>query len=244
VSQFIFAIGEKPLSDATLLGDGIVRVSAGFLPDRRLFEVSAQSVDSLGREATSYRLGSQRGVVVTGTIYQTQNHEFDLGSDRARQAFDDQGNFCSVKVMDIGIKNQATRFIDQLFIYGTLMKGQCRDQYLPDSSVVARDSAICRGRLFDTGNDYPALQWPDSKTTDLVSGELIRCKNLSALLESLDEVEGFVGYDRTGNLYERRLVPVRTDGQTVLAWTYTDAGMHPKMTHIPCGCWRTHQRIA
>jgi gamma-glutamylcyclotransferase (GGCT)/AIG2-like uncharacterized protein YtfP len=242
LSQFIFTIGDKPLSDATLVEKGFARVSAGYLPDQGLFEVPATSIYSPSRGAPSYRLARQRNAVVTGTIYLARGGDLGIGSDRAEQAFDDQGNFRSVKVMDLAINNQATRFIDQLFIYGTLMKGQCREQYLPDSAVVARDSGTCHGRLFDTGNDYPALQWPDSKTTDLVSGELLRCKNLSELLESLDDVEGFLGYDRTGNLYDRRLVPVRTVDQTVLAWTYTDAGMHPNMTLIPSGCWRTRQR--
>jgi gamma-glutamylcyclotransferase (GGCT)/AIG2-like uncharacterized protein YtfP len=242
LSSLIFAIGKTPPSDAISHQEGILRVSTGFLPDQRLDEVPASSTNSTGIEAGTYRLAHQRGAVVTGTLYQAAASNLRFESDRAEQAFDDQGKFRSVVVQDFRIQDQTTQFIDSLFIYGTLMQGQCRQQYLPNSAILSRDAATCRGRLFDTGNEYPALQWTEPENKEVVYGELLRCRNLPELLKTLDEVEGFVGYNRAGNLYDRRLFPVQSNGRAVLAWTYTDAGMHPNLTPIPSGCWRTHQQ--
>jgi gamma-glutamylcyclotransferase (GGCT)/AIG2-like uncharacterized protein YtfP len=105
--------------------------------------------------------------------------------------------------------------VHHVFVYGTLMRGECRQRCWPHEPVRV-DQAAIRAALYDLG-PYPAIGPGDEP----VPGELweIAPEDLEETLRVLDRVEGYgeLGQD----LYVRRLVTCETsDGRRVPAWTY------------------------
>ncbi len=85
-----------------------------------------------------------------------------------------------------------------LFVYGTLKRGECRQERWPRPPVEVR-AATLRAALYDLG-PYPAIGTGE----DLVAGELwfIAAEQMDETLRVLDEIEGF-GQGGT-DLYTRR----------------------------------------
>ena len=100
-----------------------------------------------------------------------------------------------------------------VFVYGTLMPGRLRWPLLELQATGHRAAAV-PGRLFDTGQGWPAARFDDDAPTT-VPGVLVelRAEWLTDLLAELDLVEGV----DTGH-YERVLVTT-TDGDTAWAWS-------------------------
>lgn len=88
--------------------------------------------------------------------------------------------------------------IEQVFVYGTLQRGQVREPLWPCTPSEIR-SAWTRGRLYHR-HDYPAML-PGS---DRVVGELWRFSagEMPKVLKVLDEIEG-VGQPGEADLYRR-----------------------------------------
>lgn len=104
--------------------------------------------------------------------------------------------------------------LDRVFLYGTLKVGHCRWPHLEPHVAGGPDGvapATARGRLFDTGWDYPAARFDLAGT---IHGQLahLRADTLMATLALLDEIEGGVAGDYTR-------VVIRTDGG-IEAWAY------------------------
>ena len=107
-----------------------------------------------------------------------------------------------------------------IFFYGTLMTpfnrpGRTRvDPYL---TFTGRGSMAAA--LFDLGN-YPAAV-PATGDTARVRGEVYLMTDATAVLDVLDEVEGFTPAEPETSLYTRQVTPVTLDGgRTVDAWAY------------------------
>ncbi len=110
-----------------------------------------------------------------------------------------------------------TNQLAQVFAYGTLKNGQCRQHYWAHRP---REVALgwIHGALFDTG-PYPALDVGD----DLVAGELWMFEDdqIDEILHVLDDEEGYYGPASSANLYTRRIVTCETqDGRTLDAHAY------------------------
>jgi gamma-glutamylcyclotransferase (GGCT)/AIG2-like uncharacterized protein YtfP len=141
--------------------------------------------------------------------------------------------------------------VSHLFVYGTLMRGECRHNQLAEflrEPIVS--PAFVNGRLYDCGH-FPALELsgqptaaePGTNTAPRVSGELVAVSRIATVLEGLDAIEGFDGFGSGTSLYRRVLCRCRTAvGRPVLAWTYVAANPLPESRRIPSGCWRTHKR--
>lgn len=102
-----------------------------------------------------------------------------------------------------------------LFVYGTLMRGQCRARHWP-LPPVRIDPATIRAALYDLGA-YPGI----AEGNELVRGEVweLRPEDMAGTLRVLDAVEGHA--KRDDDLYVRRAVRCHLyDGQEVFAWTY------------------------
>jgi gamma-glutamylcyclotransferase (GGCT)/AIG2-like uncharacterized protein YtfP len=120
--------------------------------------------------------------------------------------------------------------INALFVYGTLQRGQCREQFWPHRPIRI-ESATLRGQLRDLG-PYPALIDGD----DVIGGELwhIAPEHISRTLTVLDEVED-VAVGEAG-LYARRIVKCHADGgQIVRAYAYyysrpAEIAHHPRVS--------------
>lgn len=128
--------------------------------------------------------------------------------------------------------------IDRVFTYGTLMKGECRDQVLNfRGNIVSVQNAEIPGVLFNLG-DFPGMQL-STDTTSTVKGELYHIRNVGKSVEILDKIEGFRGYENKGSLYTRVALKVMDDsGDYIWAWIYRINQVPPVNTVIESGDWR------
>lgn len=163
----------------------------------------------------------------------------------------------SVALALVAEGGEAENLISELFIYGTLMEGECRRGFLYEVGFMPLGKAQTRGRLVDLGT-FPALVLPveDPAVHEAifspVPGELVHISNAAQAWPVLDEVEDFPGYEavRQGQtaMYHRTLVVVEqtatsSGNQTSkrrLAWTYALADRELPQRPIPSNSWREH----
>ena len=126
---------------------------------------------------------------------------------------------------------------DAVFVYGTLMRGQCRHAALGSPECILQATAF--GRLYDLGS-YPGLLEPTCHE-DRVEGEFVRVKDIRSVLDRLDQIEGYAGPGRVADsLFRRERIQVDVgDGRVRWAWTYVYN--RPADKRIPSGNWRKHQ---
>jgi gamma-glutamylcyclotransferase (GGCT)/AIG2-like uncharacterized protein YtfP len=107
---------------------------------------------------------------------------------------------------------------DLVFFYGTLMTGFDRRRRLGiDDKMRYRGRGWIRGALFDVGL-YPAAVPADD---GWVWGEVFEMLETDAVLQSLDEIEGYRPGEPDSSLYIRRQVPVTLPGdESDQAWVY------------------------
>lgn len=124
-----------------------------------------------------------------------------------------------------------------LFVYGTLLPGEERWEVLERFVVGDGRVDTVAGRLFDTGEGYPAASFDVDAASGAprVAGQVFELADatLAEALEVLDEVE-----DAVLGLYRR--VRVDTDGGW-RAWAYA-YGTGLTLTPIHSGDWRSHPR--
>jgi len=99
--------------------------------------------------------------------------------------------------------------VTQIFVYGTLMRGEERDGLVLHLNPVP---ATTTGRLWRAAAGYPALEYSPSGTR--IAGELLKVDD-PGFLKVLDMVEGV-----TDGLYTRAEIPVKGPAGEVLAWSY------------------------
>ncbi len=120
-----------------------------------------------------------------------------------------------------------------LFVYGTLKAGFCRAPILEAYQPLQIEPASVQGRLVDLGA-YPGLVQGGSSA---VVGELWSFAELDALLQEVDEVEDFLGWeDLEGSMYVRTIATASLGGSSRPAWTYVYRGADG--TAIDDGIWR------
>ncbi|MEL6891525.1 MAG: gamma-glutamylcyclotransferase [Actinomycetota bacterium] len=146
--------------------------------------------------------------------------------------------------------------IEHVFVYGTLLPGDVRFPMMRPFVVDDGWADTVRGRLFDTGLDYPALvlddtdtdiggetlgaagssgvATPQTATAPLVIGRTftLLAATIDEALDVLDEVEGVVG-----GRYRRVAVTTATG---VAAWAY-EYGGDLELTWIESGDWLRHR---
>lgn len=128
--------------------------------------------------------------------------------------------------------------VDGVFVYGTLMRGECRHQSLQgDAEVHCTGPARTSGRLLDLG-DFPGLI-PAVQQGEQVLGEYYQVADVGRTLGILDEIEEFRGYGVPGSLYTRVLTRVDVGaGVLQMAWTYHLAEIPYTASVIQSGSWR------
>ncbi|MCC9603600.1 gamma-glutamylcyclotransferase [Stieleria sp. JC731] len=114
----------------------------------------------------------------------------------------------------------STESICQVFVYGTLKRGQCREKAWP-AKPLSVDPAVVRAALFGR-DDYPAMTTGDN----LVLGEVwsFLPEQMPVVMEVLDEIEG-TSANSENDLYHRHLIealiPHHGSGKRqVSAYTY------------------------
>jgi gamma-glutamylcyclotransferase (GGCT)/AIG2-like uncharacterized protein YtfP len=108
---------------------------------------------------------------------------------------------------------------DHLFVCGTLLPPRVPEEI---AHVVARlrsvGAATISGRLYDLG-DYPGGV-PDANARETICGHVFELSPDAAVLESLDEYEGYRPAD-SHNLFVRERVTVTLeDGRALSCWMY------------------------
>lgn len=105
-----------------------------------------------------------------------------------------------------------------VFFYGTLMAGFDRRRRAGiDNKLIYRGRGSIRAALFDLGFYPAAVPAPEG----LVWGEVYAMTDSAAVLEALDDIEGFRADDPDKSLYSREQTEVLLpDGSTALAWVY------------------------
>ena len=124
-----------------------------------------------------------------------------------------------------------TPTINHLFVYGTLMSGQSRFNQL-EPYVLSQKEASVRGHLHHLGR-YPGMKVGDG----VVHGQLMEVRDVEACLEQMDSIEGFLGFGRNDSLFDRTIVQIKTEQDTVWAWTYVYAGEVADDSIIDDGRW-------
>ena len=111
--------------------------------------------------------------------------------------------------------------MDRLFVYGTLQPGRVRWRHLAPFAVTWTD-ATARGRLFDTGADFPAMVFGDTDEAHDVPGVVVDLhpSRRDEALDAMDRIEGF--------LYRRLVVETSTGP----AWSYEWMGETDTLTAI------------
>ena len=136
-------------------------------------------------------------------------------------------------------RGEVASAVEALFVYGTLMQGECRHGALAPAGVRNIRPAIAPGRLLDCG------AWPGMvravEEAEQVRGEVVRVADLEMAVRCLDRVEGFRGFGRGGSLFVRRVVQVAEGRKAgALAWTYRLAAPAGELV-IASGSWREHR---
>ena len=121
--------------------------------------------------------------------------------------------------------------INHLFVYGTLMKGQNRFGLLhPFTKSI--QPASTNGELHHLGA-FPGMKLGEGT----VFGDLVTLNNASECLETIDQIEGFLGFGHPESLYDRTIVEVMTDFGPEWAWTYIYNGKVGPDSIINDGRW-------
>ncbi len=107
-----------------------------------------------------------------------------------------------------------------IFFYGTLMTPFNRPgRRRIDSHLVCKGRGSIAAALFDLGI-YPAAV-PTEHDDARVRGEVYEMTDAAAVLEVLDEIEGYSLAEPDTSLYTRVVTPVTLeDGSVVKAWAY------------------------
>lgn len=131
----------------------------------------------------------------------------------------------------------------KMFVYGTLMKGF----YNYDKALVGQEASMVpartRGKVFHMVNrGYPAMKQGDG----WVYGELVELKDFAAVIDIMDDIEGYHGPEDPRNEYARLLLPVENleSGETEEAYVYyyvpDDLGTPGNpVIELEHGSWRT-----
>ncbi|RKL69339.1 gamma-glutamylcyclotransferase [Salipaludibacillus neizhouensis] len=127
----------------------------------------------------------------------------------------------------------------KLFVYGTLRKGQSNNQIIENASIFSAQARI-KGKLYDTGYEYPALVL---KGDTYVFGEIHEVDD--KLLPKLDMLEDY-DESRLDNLYYRTKKMIETDKGAVEAWVYVIDHQHEQELNqlVPFQDWSIYQWYA
>jgi gamma-glutamylcyclotransferase (GGCT)/AIG2-like uncharacterized protein YtfP len=125
-----------------------------------------------------------------------------------------------------------------VFFYGTLMAGFDRRRRAGiDDRLTYMGRGSIRAALFDLGIYPAAVPAPEG----VVWGEAYAMSDPAAVLEALDDIEGFRADDPDKSLYSRQQTEVSLpDGVVSSAWVYFYNAPLGKAPRIPSGDYRAH----
>jgi len=127
--------------------------------------------------------------------------------------------------------------IRKLFVYGTLLKGEIRSNYLNDTKLL--DSIEIPGEIYDTEKGYPAAAFCDNSNS-VIAGELYDIGSMGErLMHKLDMVEG-----TNIDLFKRTVIEHNNSNiVTYIAGRSLEGKLIPE-NRIKSGSWRQHASIS
>jgi gamma-glutamylcyclotransferase (GGCT)/AIG2-like uncharacterized protein YtfP len=130
--------------------------------------------------------------------------------------------------------------VERVFFYGTLMAGfDRRRRAAMDAKLAFVGRGWIRASLFDVGLYPAAVPAPDG----CVWGELYKVSDTTAVLQALDEIEGYRPGDPDHSLYVRSHVPVTLpSGPQHTAWVYFYNAPLGQAQRIDSGDYLQHVR--
>jgi len=133
------------------------------------------------------------------------------------------------------------RMAELAFFYGTLMSGfERRTRLGLDAELAYRGRGWIHASLYDLGL-YPAAV-PDEDSR--VWGEVFELKDPAAVLDAIDEIEGYSVDHPDTSLYVRRHVPVHLDDDTTAeAWVYFYNAPLGRASRIRSGDYLSHLKM-
>jgi gamma-glutamylcyclotransferase (GGCT)/AIG2-like uncharacterized protein YtfP len=134
--------------------------------------------------------------------------------------------------------------VPRVFVYGTLMRGECRHHYIERARPRSIRTTIAGGRLFDFG-EYPGLVFDSRGAGRRVRGELIAFEEIEPVLAVLDRVEGVSPVPSPEDEYRRVVAEVEIPGDGPAdAWIYIANRVPPGARPIRSGNWRLWRKSA
>ena len=130
---------------------------------------------------------------------------------------------------------------DFVFFYGTLMAGFDRRRRAGiDTKLTYRGRGAIRAALFDLGIYPAAVPAPEG----VVWGELYEMSDPAAVIQALDDIEGYRPDDPDKSLYSRATAEVRMpDGSEEQAWVYFYNAPLGRAPRIPSGDYLEHVKV-
>jgi len=128
------------------------------------------------------------------------------------------------------------------FVYGTLLPGQPNHYLLAPAVTAVAKARITHCRLYDFGN-YPMLVSDgNNKTAVLGSVCTIDREQFTAVLNRLDQLEGYDPRQPDASPFRRRRRDVQLGNGTLTScWVYLGAPEYVRLTPpIPSGSWAAH----
>ena len=134
----------------------------------------------------------------------------------------------STKSLDNALENKFRPNIDHIFVYGTLLSNNSRNDILSDDCEFIANGTVS-GDLYRI-HDYPGLIAGDGN----VSGEIYRIQNPEKLIDYLDMIEGV---NRDPPLFNRVILQVETDKGKIWSYSYQYADTVKGLEKINSGKW-------
>lgn len=138
--------------------------------------------------------------------------------------------------------------IGEIFVYGTLMRQECRFPFLLPFGLERIERVSIPGKLFNLG-EFPGYlplgltERAERSRPNLVHGELIKVRDLEDALKVLDAEEQFTG-KADDSLYLRQPAMIPSGSGETLAWHYVyNQPLRHEDQRIDHGCWRTHRGV-
>ena len=197
----------------------------------RPIETVALTEDGREHEVTAYHVIPDR---IAGTFFPPREEYTEtLKEGLLSHGFDDR------ILAAVSEGREAPWYIDRLFVYGTLMKGESRHHILEGwGNPLSKQGARAPGILFDSRKGHPCMA-PASRDGQIVTGEVYTLKDNRQAFEMLDIVEGFRGFGHPRSEFRRAVVRVRAaDGREFAAWVYMYNRPTAKLDPIDSGSWR------
>ena len=205
-----------------------IRKSLGCITEAGLFSANAKGLELLRRkEGVPFKYQEVDIIAIDGNgdeinaltyiVSQDKTEGFVAPHPEYLKVCEDgykQRGICSSN-LHLAAKNQKIEPWPGIFTYGTLMRKESRYHIIGQLGVGCSLMAQCFGTLTTNGN-YPAL---NLNGNGFSWGDLIFSDDIVSLLEKTDQIEGFVGFGSTHNLFRRTFVQVDI-GRLRYAWVY------------------------